>query len=57
MTFAAAIPALISGGIAERAKFWPRLAATAIIVGDRALGIRNGQSMHLVTLFMILRAL
>ncbi len=33
MTFAAAIPAIISGGIAERAKFWPQLAATAIIVG------------------------
>lgn len=33
MTFAAAIPAIISGGIAERAKFWPQLGATAIIVG------------------------
>jgi len=33
MTFAAAIPAIISGGIAERAKFWPQLAATAILVG------------------------
>ena len=33
MTFAAAIPAIISGGIAERAKFWPQLIATAIIVG------------------------
>jgi Amt family ammonium transporter len=33
MAFAAAIPAIISGGIAERAKFWPQLAATAIIVG------------------------
>ncbi len=32
LTFAAAIPAIISGGIAERAKFWPQLAATAIIV-------------------------
>ncbi len=32
-TFAAAIPAIISGGIAERAKFWPQVAATAIIVG------------------------
>ena len=31
-TFAAAIPAIISGGIAERAKFWPQIAATAIIV-------------------------
>ncbi|NQV48517.1 MAG: ammonium transporter [Rhodospirillaceae bacterium] len=33
MTFAAAIPAIISGGIAERARFWPQLIATAIIVG------------------------
>ena len=33
LTFAAAIPAIISGGIAERAKFWPQLAATAVIVG------------------------
>ena len=32
-TFAAAIPAIISGGIAERAKFWPQLLATAVIVG------------------------
>ena len=31
-TFAAAIPAIISGGIAERAKFGPQLAATALIV-------------------------
>jgi Amt family ammonium transporter len=33
LTFAAAIPAIISGGIAERARFWPQLMATAIIVG------------------------
>jgi ammonium transporter, Amt family len=33
LTFAAAIPAIISGGIAERARFWPQLIATAIIVG------------------------
>ncbi|GAC09970.1 ammonium transporter [Paraglaciecola chathamensis] len=32
MTFAAAIPAIISGGIAERAKFNPFLLASAIIV-------------------------
>ena len=32
LTFAAAIPAIISGGIAERAKFWPQLVATAILV-------------------------
>lgn len=33
LTFAAAIPAIISGGIAERAKFWPQLLATATVVG------------------------
>ncbi len=33
MTFAAAIPAIISGGIAERAKFNPQLIATFVIVG------------------------
>ncbi|TFW06125.1 ammonium transporter [Oxalobacteraceae bacterium OM1] len=33
LTFAAAIPAIISGGIAERAKFHPQLIATAILVG------------------------
>jgi len=33
LTFAAAIPAIISGGIAERAKFGPQLIATAAIVG------------------------
>ncbi len=33
LTFAAAVPAIISGGIAERARFMPQLAATAIIVG------------------------
>ncbi len=33
LTFAAAIPAIISGGIAERAKFNPQLAATFIVVG------------------------
>lgn len=33
LTFAAAIPAIISGGIAERAKFYPQLAATFLIVG------------------------
>lgn len=32
LTFAAAIPAIISGGIAERFKFWPQVAATAILV-------------------------
>ena len=33
MTFAAAIPAIVSGGIAERAKFNPQLAATFLLVG------------------------
>ncbi|MEH6444102.1 MAG: ammonium transporter [Oceanospirillaceae bacterium] len=32
MTFAAAIPAIISGGIAERAKFWPALIAASLCV-------------------------
>ncbi|MDP1638861.1 MAG: ammonium transporter [Candidatus Nitrotoga sp.] len=33
LTFAAAIPAIISGGMAERAKFNPQLAATFLLVG------------------------
>ncbi|WP_296058143.1 ammonium transporter [uncultured Amphritea sp.] len=32
MTFAAAIPAIVSGGIAERAQFWPFLIASSLIV-------------------------
>ncbi len=32
LTFAAAIPAIISGGIAERARFYPQLFATFVIV-------------------------
>lgn len=32
LTFAAAIPAIISGGIAERAKFYAQLLATALLV-------------------------
>ena len=32
LTFAAAIPAIISGGVAERAKFWPMLIACFLIV-------------------------
>lgn len=32
LTFAAAIPAIISGGIAERAKFYPQLIASFLIV-------------------------
>ncbi len=33
LTFAAAIPAIVSGGIAERARFNPQLLATAVLVG------------------------
>jgi Amt family ammonium transporter len=33
LTFAAAIPAIVSGGIAERAKFNPQLIATFVLVG------------------------
>jgi ammonium transporter, Amt family len=32
LTFAAAIPAIVSGGIAERARFYPQLAATVALV-------------------------
>lgn len=32
LTFAAAIPAIISGGVAERAKFYPMLTASVLIV-------------------------
>ena len=33
LCFAACIPAIISGGIAERAKFWPQVCAGAIFAG------------------------
>jgi Amt family ammonium transporter len=33
LTFAAAVPAIVSGGIAERARFGPQLVATAVLVG------------------------
>ncbi len=33
LTFAAAIPAIVSGGIAERARFHPQTAATFVLVG------------------------
>ncbi len=33
LTFAAAIPAIVSGGIAERARFGPQLIATGLLVG------------------------
>ncbi|MDQ6967164.1 MAG: ammonium transporter [Mariprofundaceae bacterium] len=32
LTFAAAIPAIISGGITERVRFWPNVLATVLIV-------------------------
>lgn len=33
LTFAAAVPAIVSGGIAERARFYPQMAATFFLVG------------------------
>ncbi|HYP66851.1 MAG TPA: ammonium transporter [Thiobacillaceae bacterium] len=33
LTFAAAVPAIVSGGIAERARFYPQFAATFLLVG------------------------
>ena len=33
VTFAAAVPAIVSGGIAERVKFWPQCVATGLLVG------------------------
>jgi ammonium transporter, Amt family len=33
LTFAAAIPAIISGGITERVRFWPNVLATVVLVG------------------------
>ncbi len=33
LTFAAAIPAIVSGGIAERSRFYPQLLASGLIVG------------------------
>ncbi|RMH50903.1 MAG: ammonium transporter [Zetaproteobacteria bacterium] len=33
LTFAAAIPAIISGGITERVRFWPNTLATLLLVG------------------------
>ncbi len=33
LTFAAAVPAIVSGGIAERARFGPQFVATVILVG------------------------
>ena len=33
LTFAGAVPAIVSGGIAERARFGPQLVASAVLVG------------------------
>ena len=33
LMFAAAVPAIVSGGIAERARFYPQLSATFLVVG------------------------
>ena len=46
LTFAAAIPAIISGGIAERAKFWPQLIATAVIVGWFGFNVMSAQRVE-----------
>jgi ammonium transporter, Amt family len=57
LTFAAAIPAIVSGGIAERARFGPQVVATAMLVGviypffegitwNQAFGIQAGIKAH-----------
>ncbi len=33
LTFAAAVPAIVSGGIAERMRFWPQVCASFLLVG------------------------
>lgn len=33
VTFAAAVPAIVTGGVVQRARFWPQLASTALIAG------------------------
>jgi Amt family ammonium transporter len=45
LTFAAAIPAIVSGGIAERAKFHPQVAATVLLVAVR-LPVLRGNRME-----------
>jgi len=53
LTFAAAVPAIVSGGIAERARFGPQLVATAVIVGlvyPFYEGIVWGDRFHVQTL-------
>ena len=54
LTFAAAVPAIISGGIAERARFWPQLVASALIVAivyPFYEGIVWGERFHVQALF------
>ncbi len=57
LTFAAAVPAIVSGGIAERARFTPQLIATFVLVGfiypffegicwNHALGIQDWLKLH-----------
>ena len=41
LTFAAAIPAIVSGGIAERARFGPQLIATGVLVGAGLSAVRG----------------
>jgi len=43
LTFAAAIPAIVSGGIAERARFNPQIAASFALVAVLLLGARRGR--------------
>jgi Amt family ammonium transporter len=50
LTFAAAIPAIISGGIAERAKFWPQVIAAMIFVGF-VYSLFEGMVWGQITLF------
>jgi Amt family ammonium transporter len=50
LTFAAAIPAIISGGIAERAKFWPQVVAAMIFVGF-VYSLFEGMVWGQITLF------
>jgi Amt family ammonium transporter len=33
VTFATAVPAIVAGGVVQRARFWPQLASTALIAG------------------------
>ena len=41
LTFAAAVPAIVSGGIAERARFYPQLVASIAIVAARLPVLRG----------------